>query len=108
MVLKVRAPMKQSCGLGHEVDLMNPKSQLISFVSPGTNAELLQRLTEKQISTMAVDCIPRLTKAQSFDALSSMSNIAGFRAVVEAANVSVIHHHHHLETPSPFVRVFLT
>eukprot|EP01068_Selenidium_serpulae_P002538 Selendium_serpulae@DN2528_c0_g1_i1.p1 len=60
---------------------------LVSFIQPALNPLLVEELKKKKITTMAMDCIPRVTRAQTFDALSSMANIAGYRAVVEAANV---------------------
>ena len=58
---------------------------LISFFQPAQNQELLKKLAEKKISVLAMDSIPRISRAQKMDALSSMANIAGYRAVVEAA-----------------------
>jgi len=58
---------------------------LISFLWPAQNPELLQQLTERGVTAMAMDSIPRISRAQKVDALSSMANIAGYRAVVEAA-----------------------
>jgi len=58
---------------------------LISFIWPAQNAELLKTLTEKGVTALAMDSVPRISRAQKMDALSSMANIAGYRAVVEAA-----------------------
>ncbi|CAL8352960.1 unnamed protein product [Merluccius merluccius] len=80
LVLKVRAP-----GLT-EVDLLKPKSTLVSFIYPAQNPELMQKLSERQSNVLAMDQVPRVTIAQGFDALSSMANIAGYKAVVLAAN----------------------
>ena len=69
-----------------EVESLKSGSTLISFLRPAENADVLQQLTEKKITTLAMDCVPRISRAQKLDALSSMANIAGYRAVVEAAN----------------------
>jgi NAD(P) transhydrogenase subunit alpha len=86
IVLKVRAP-EESPGLGHEADLLREGGCLIGFVWPAQNDALLARLKARRASVLAMDCIPRITRAQKMDALSSMANIAGYRAVVEAAHV---------------------
>ena len=56
------------------------------MVRPATNEELVTQLKAKDITLIALDCVPRITRAQKMDVLSSMANIAGYRAVVEAAN----------------------
>ncbi|KAG8311305.1 hypothetical protein J6590_045629 [Homalodisca vitripennis] len=80
LILKVRPPKDT------EVDLFKPDSTLISFLYPGQNKALVEALGKKNINAFAMDCIPRISRAQVFDALSSMANISGYRAVVEAAN----------------------
>ena len=80
IVLKVRAPSSE------EVGKLKHGSNLISFIYPGQNSELLDKLAVAKVNTFAMDCIPRITRAQVFDALSSMANIAGYKAVIEAAN----------------------
>ena len=70
----------------HESELMKSGSTLISFLYPAQQKDLVQKLAEQKLTSFAVDCIPRISRAQSFDALSSMANIAGYKAVVEAAN----------------------
>jgi NAD(P) transhydrogenase subunit alpha len=85
IVLKVRAPQKHPA-LGYdEVELLKPGQVLISFLWPGQNPDLLNRLAGKRVTALAMDSIPRISRAQKLDALSSMANIAGYRAVVEAA-----------------------
>lgn len=59
---------------------------MISFIHPGQNQALLDSLTKTDKTVFAMDCVPRISRAQVFDALSSMANIAGYRAVIEAAN----------------------
>ena len=86
VVLKVRPP-EQHPALGlHEADLLNEGSLLISFVWPAQNREVLDRLCARRVTALAMDCVPRITRAQKMDALSAMANIAGYRAVIEAAN----------------------
>ncbi|XP_060924448.1 NAD(P) transhydrogenase, mitochondrial-like [Limanda limanda] len=80
LVLKVRAPSLS------EVDLLKPNSTLVSFIYPAQNSELMARLSERQSNVLAMDQVPRVTIAQGYDALSSMANIAGYKAVVLAAN----------------------
>eukprot|EP00118_Oscarella_pearsei_P003256 m.13612 g.13612 ORF g.13612 m.13612 type:complete len:1047 (+) comp25094_c0_seq1:212-3352(+) len=81
IVLKVRAPGQK------EVELMKKGSTLISFMYPAQNRDLLDRMAQRQLTVFGMDCVPRITRAQGFDALSSMANIAGYKAVIEAANV---------------------
>jgi NAD(P) transhydrogenase subunit alpha len=85
IILKVRAPGRHP-GLGvDEVDLLRPGQTLISFVWPGQNQALLEQLAARKATVLAMDSVPRISRAQKLDALSSMANIAGYRAVVEAA-----------------------
>ncbi|MDP6993425.1 MAG: Re/Si-specific NAD(P)(+) transhydrogenase subunit alpha [Woeseiaceae bacterium] len=79
IVMKVRAPDEQ------ETELLRSGQVLISFLWPAQNPEHLKTLTDKGVTAMAMDGIPRISRAQKMDALSSMANIAGYRAVVEAA-----------------------
>jgi len=83
IILKVRPP--ESHPELAEVDLFREGQTLISFIQPGQNQELMDNLAKKKISVLAMDSIPRISRAQKMDALSSMANIAGYRAVVEAA-----------------------
>jgi len=85
IVLKVNAPAEFAGG--HEADLLREGALLISFIWPAKNAELLERLRARNVSTLAMDAVPRISRAQKLDALSSMANIAGYRAIVEAANL---------------------
>ncbi len=79
IVLKVRGPEDE------EAARLKEGQTLISFLWPAQNPELLQQLSERGVTAMAMDSIPRISRAQKVDALSSMANIAGYRAVVEAA-----------------------
>ncbi|HIN84263.1 MAG TPA: Re/Si-specific NAD(P)(+) transhydrogenase subunit alpha [Phycisphaerales bacterium] len=80
IIIKVREPMNK------EADMMKEGGTLISFFWPAKNGDLLDRLNSKNATVLAMDCIPRISRAQKMDALSSMANIAGYRAVVEAAH----------------------
>ena len=86
IVLKVRQP-EVSAGTGiHECELLREGGTLISFVWPAQNQELLDLLKTQKATAIAMDAVPRISRAQKLDALSSMANIAGYRAVIEAAN----------------------
>ena len=85
IVMKVRQPEAHPRLGGHEVDLLREGQVLISFLYPAQNPELLQRLAAKGVTSLAMDSVPRISRAQKMDALSSMANIAGYRAVIEAA-----------------------
>ena len=86
IVLKVQPPAPHP-GLGvHEADLIREHGTLISFLWPGKNKDILDRLAARKATAIAIDQIPRITRAQKMDALSSMANIAGYRAVIEAAS----------------------
>jgi NAD(P) transhydrogenase subunit alpha len=86
LVLKVRAPEFDTTRNGHEADLLRNGAALICFVWPAQNRELVEKLAAKNLTTLAMDCVPRISRAQKMDALSSMANIAGHRAVIEAAH----------------------
>lgn len=80
ILLKVRAPVELD--RGH----LRDGSTLISFLYPAQNRTLVDELAKKRMTVFAMDAIPRISRAQVFDALSSMANIAGYKAVIEAAN----------------------
>ncbi|KPK18961.1 MAG: NAD(P) transhydrogenase subunit alpha [Betaproteobacteria bacterium SG8_41] len=80
IVFKVRGPGAE------EIGLMREGSTLVSFIWPGQNPELLKQLAAKKATVLAMDSVPRISRAQKLDALSSMANIAGYRAVIEAAH----------------------
>src|SRR5699024_9665757 len=67
-------------------DLMRSGATLICRMAPGRNEELINELANRGITGLAMDAVPRISRAQSMDVLSSMANIAGYRAVIEAAN----------------------
>ena len=80
VITKVRPPRME------EVDAAPEGKTLISHIYPAQNEELLDRLKDKRMSVLAMDMVPRISRAQKLDALSSMANIAGYRAVIEASN----------------------
>ncbi len=85
IIMKVRAPMiSAEQGVDELADCPSGKC-LISFIWPAQNAALMERLAGLQSTVLAMDCVPRMSRAQKMDALSSMANIAGYRAIVEAA-----------------------
>ncbi|MEE8248725.1 MAG: Re/Si-specific NAD(P)(+) transhydrogenase subunit alpha [Gammaproteobacteria bacterium] len=85
IILKLRAPERSVESGRDEFDFLRAGQVLICFLWPAQNPELLDRLAGKGVTALAVDSIPRISRAQRMDALSSMANIAGYRAVVEAA-----------------------
>ncbi|XP_033502562.2 NAD(P) transhydrogenase, mitochondrial [Epinephelus lanceolatus] len=86
VLVKVRAPVFNPDLGVHEVELMKDAATLISFIYPAQNPELMDMLSQKKATVLAMDQVPRVTIAQGYDALSSMANIAGYKAVVLAAN----------------------
>ncbi len=87
IVLKVRPPEFHDALDRHESELLREGAHLISFVYPAQNEDLLKQLAARKATVLAMDSVPRISRAQKLDALSSMANIAGYRAVVEAANL---------------------
>ncbi|MGU7774555.1 Re/Si-specific NAD(P)(+) transhydrogenase subunit alpha [Burkholderia sp. MR1-5-21] len=86
LVIKVRATELHPVLGVDEAMLLKQGATLISFVWPAQNPALLDRLAERGASVLAMDCVPRISRAQKLDALSSMANMAGYRAVIEAAH----------------------
>jgi NAD(P) transhydrogenase subunit alpha len=80
IIFKVNAPSLD------EVAQMKEGAHLVSFIAPAQSPELLEALRAKSITTFAMEMVPRMTRSQSMDALSSMANIAGYRAVIEATH----------------------
>ena len=80
IVLKVNPPADD------EIDALKEGATLACFIWPGQNQPLLEKLSHRNINVLSMDCVPRISRAQSLDALSSMANIAGYRAVVEASH----------------------
>jgi NAD(P) transhydrogenase subunit alpha len=80
VVMKVRPPEDG------EAELMRDGGWLVGFIWPGQNREIVDRLAKKKATVFAMDSVPRITRAQKMDTLSAMANIAGYRAIIEAAN----------------------
>jgi NAD(P) transhydrogenase subunit alpha len=86
IIAKVRPPGYHPAAGTEEVELMKEGTTLIAFVWPAQNQSLVEMLRDRRITALGMDQVPRISRAQKLDALSSMANIAGYRAVVEAAN----------------------
>jgi len=80
VVMKVRPPEDG------EANLMREGGWIVGFIWPGQNREIVDRLAKKNATVFAMDSVPRITRAQKMDTLSAMANIAGYRAIIEAAN----------------------
>lgn len=87
IILKVRPPLLPGQHASNEIEDIKKGSTLISFVYPAQNPQLLDALAKRDLTLFGMDCVPRISRAQVFDALSSMANIAGYKAVLEASNV---------------------
>ncbi len=81
IVLKVNEPTED------EIEKLCEGATLVSFIWPAKNGDLVEKLRARNITTFGMACVPRISRAQKLDALSSMANIAGYRAIVEAANL---------------------
>ncbi len=80
IILKVQAVSSE------EINMMQEEQVMLSYLNPAQNGDLLQQLANKRINAIAMDAIPRISRAQKMDVLSSMANIAGYRSVIEGAN----------------------
>ncbi|KAL7933948.1 NAD(P) transhydrogenase beta subunit domain-containing protein [Trichoderma chlorosporum] len=81
IVLKVRGPSDA------EVGAIKENQTIYSFLQPGQNKDLVSKIAARKATYFAMEMVPRISRAQVFDALSSMANIAGYKAVLEASNV---------------------
>lgn len=80
VVIKVDAPTEE------EIARLRPGATVVGMLAPARSPELVQRLSDAKVTALAMDAVPRISRAQSMDVLSSMANVAGYRAVVEAAH----------------------
>jgi NAD(P) transhydrogenase subunit alpha len=80
VVLKVNAPARE------EIARLADHATLVSLIGPAQNEGLVDELSQRRLTVLAMDAVPRISRAQSLDVLSSMANIAGYRAVIEAAH----------------------
>lgn len=89
LVLKVKEPQYNEALKTHEVDLMHQGQYLITFIHPASpaNHEMVKRMAEKGVISLTLDGVPRITRAQSMDALTSMSTCAGYKGMLMAANM---------------------
>ena len=86
VVIKVQRPTRDERSGTHEVDLLRPGSALVGLLSPRSDPELLRRLAERDVTAIALELVPRITRAQMMDVLSSQSTVAGYKAALLAAN----------------------
>jgi NAD(P) transhydrogenase subunit alpha len=80
LILKVNPPTSE------EVALLKSGANIVSIIGPAQNQDLLAKLAAQKVTALAMDSVPRISRAQSMDVLSSMANIAGYRAVIEASH----------------------
>ncbi len=88
IILKVKEPLfNEDIGM-HEVDMMHEGQVLIAFLHPAapSNHDMVKKLMERKITSLTLDGIPRISRAQSMDALTSMSTVAGYKSVIMAAD----------------------
>ncbi|WP_314174298.1 Re/Si-specific NAD(P)(+) transhydrogenase subunit alpha [Streptomyces winkii] len=81
VVLKINEPSSE------ETQRLRDDATLVAMIGPGLNPSLLDELSQRSLTVLSMDAVPRISRAQSLDVLSSMANIAGYRAVIEAAHV---------------------
>jgi len=88
ILLKVKQPIFNEQVKKHEVDMLSSKSTLITFLHPATpsNHEMVKKLEAGNITALTMDGVPRISRAQRMDALSSMSLVTGYKSVLLAAN----------------------
>ncbi len=85
LVVKVQRPVRNEALGTHEVDLLPEGATLVALLAPLTNPDLVRRLAVRKITSFSMDAVPRITRAQKMDALSSQSTVAGYQAVLIAA-----------------------
>ncbi len=86
LICKVQKPMVNPATGKNEIDMMRPGAALITFFAPLVNHDVVHALLAAKITSFSMDAIPRITRAQSMDALSSMSTVAGYKSVLLGAN----------------------
>ena len=88
MILKVKEPLFNEQKQKHEVDMMHRGQYLITFIHPASpvNHDMVRQLTAKGVTAITLDGIPRISRAQNMDALTSMSTCAGYKGILMAAN----------------------
>ena len=86
VVVKVQPPLQHESAGKHELELLKPDTSLICILQPLTNHDVVRQLADKRITSFSLDLLPRIARAQAMDVLSSMSTLAGYKAVLLAAN----------------------
>lgn len=88
IILKVKEPQYNAVVGKHEVAMMKKGQTLITFLHPAApaNHPMIKELVAQEVTSLTLDCIPRISRAQSMDALTSMSTVAGYKSVLMAAN----------------------
>lgn len=86
VILKVQAPSQNAEAGKHEAELINEGATLVGYLSPLSNPEVIETLAKRRITSFGMEFIPRITRAQSMDSLSSMATVAGYKAVLIAAH----------------------
>ncbi len=89
LILKVKEPLYNDRTACHEIDLMHAGQYLITFIHPAspTNHQMVKAMAAKGVTAMTLDGVPRISRAQSMDALTSMSTCAGYKGILIAANL---------------------
>lgn len=87
LIIKIQAPEMHPELKQHEASLLRSESCLIAMLDPARNTALLEQLADTGATALSVDAIPRISRAQSMDVLSSLANISGYRAMVEATHL---------------------
>jgi NAD(P) transhydrogenase subunit alpha len=85
-IIKVQSPAQHSDSETHEIELLGEGKVFISLLNPLGNHETIQKLADRKVTAFALEMVPRITRAQSMDVLSSMSSVGGYKAVLLAAN----------------------
>lgn len=84
-VLKISAPAEHPTLARHEVDLLKPNAFLLGALTPMRYPDVVKKLADRRVSAFSTDCIPRITRAQAMDTLSSQATVSGYEAVLLAA-----------------------
>jgi len=88
LILKVKEPRENKKKGKHEIDMMKKGQVLVAFIHPASpsNHKMVKKLAEKGVISFTLDCIPRISRAQTMDALTSMSTVAGYKSIIMAAD----------------------
>ncbi len=86
VILKIRTPLYNKDLKKHELDLMQEETTILSFLSPTLEPQIVRKLIDRKLTGFAMELIPRISRAQNMDALSSLSTVMGYRSVLLAAN----------------------